>query len=178
MSTLMSVVATFWSLRKTSSIDGHDADDLAEALVVRALRRASPCRREGRDEQHGVLQDERGLRREDGEQVELGALEEVLDLVVADVERADDLALREQRGAHDARELHRDDALALAEVVSASASETMTGRAVSITCRTMLSETPPRASVMLSLLHVARARGRAIFSPFVRADVVGLGRGG
>ena len=94
---------------------GANADDFAEFLVLELGHELGLVGAE-RVEQHRVLEDERGLRGEDAEQLELGAIEEVLDLVVADVERADDLALREQRGAHDARELHGDHALALAEV--------------------------------------------------------------
>ena len=91
------------------------ADDLAELLVVELGDELGLVGAE-RVQEHRVLQDERRLRREDREELELRALEEVLHLVVADVERADDLALRQERRAHDARELHRDDALALAEV--------------------------------------------------------------
>ena len=97
------------------------------------------------------------------EQVELRALEEVLDLVVADVERADDLALRDS-GAH--MTLESCSATTLSLLPNVRVGERVgddDGRAVSRTWRTMLSETPPRSSVMLSRLHVARARGRAIF---------------
>jgi hypothetical protein len=64
MSTLMSVGATFWSLRKTSSIEGQApmispnflSCSSATSLALSARRAV---------EEHGVLQDERGLRRED-----------------------------------------------------------------------------------------------------------------
>ena len=62
MSTVMSVVATFCSLRKTSIIDGHDADDLAEALVLELGGELLLVGAE-RAEEHRVLQDERRLRR-------------------------------------------------------------------------------------------------------------------
>ena len=52
--------------------------------------------------------------------------------------------------------LQRDDALALAEVVSASASETMSGRPDSRTVRTMLSEMPPVRVGDRLAAHVAR----------------------
>ena len=98
----------------------------------------------------------------------------MLHLVVADVERADDLALRDERRAHDARELQRDDALARAEDVSASASETMTGRPVSRTRRTMLSETPPGRSVIASRFTLRDARTRAFRSARALPSARGL----
>ena len=94
MSTLMlSVVATFCSLRKTSIIDGHApmispkrlsfSSAASFSLSARsALRSIAFCRMRRR------------LRREDREHVELRALEQVLHAVVADVERAGHLALR------------------------------------------------------------------------------------
>ena len=70
---------------------------LAELLLVGAER----------VEEHGVLQDERSLTGEDGEQVELLPFEEVLDLVIADVEGPDRVSLAQQGNAHDARQLER-----------------------------------------------------------------------
>src|SRR6185295_15578468 len=74
---------------------GAGADDLAELLVVELGHELGLVGAQGVEE-HRVLEDERGLRGEDAEELELGAVEEVLHLVVPDVERADDLALREQ----------------------------------------------------------------------------------
>ena len=89
----MSVVATFWSFRKTSSIDGHDADDFAEALVLE-LGDELLLVGAKRVEQERVLQDEARLPGEDRQDVELVAVEEPLHSVVADVEHALDVPLR------------------------------------------------------------------------------------
>ena len=161
MSTEMSVVATFCSLRNTSSIDGHApmispkrlsfSSATSFSLSARsALRSIAFCRMR------------LACDGEDGEHVELVAVEEALDAVVADVEHALHVPLATTSGAH--MTLERRSARTLSLVLnceSLSASLTMTGRPVSRTLRTMLSlMAPAGASAMASRLTLRDARMR------------------
>ncbi len=139
MSTLMSVPATFCSLRNTSIIEGQAPMISPKRLSLSSAASFSLSARSA-DREHRVLQDERRLPGEDAEQIELAAIEQVLDLVVADVERADDLSRLEERRTHHARELEGLSPLSLLPKVAApvSASLTIAARFVSITWRTML----------------------------------------
>ena len=91
------------------------ADELAEARFLELLAQLGALEAQLVQEQR-VADDQRRLRGEDGQQLEAALLEAVGDAVVADVEQAEQVALLEQRRAHDAAELEVDHALALAEL--------------------------------------------------------------
>ena len=116
MSTLMSVRRDLLHLAEHLEHRRAGADDVAEALVLELLLelRRSVLRLSS---EHRVLQDQRGLAGEDREQVERALLEQVHDVVVADVEHAEQLALRHQRRAHHRAQLEVHHALAGLEVL-------------------------------------------------------------
>jgi hypothetical protein len=90
------------------------ADDVAEAPAAERLLHA---RFVGGElvQQDGVLQDERGLAREDAHDVQAGRLEQVHHVVVAHVDEPQHLPLRHERRHHDRAELQVHDALARLE---------------------------------------------------------------
>src|SRR5690606_30210548 len=79
------------------------SDDVAELAVLELLRELVAIRLELIEEQR-VLQDERRLTGKDGQNVQARLFEQAPHVVVADVEDAEELTLRDERRAHDARE--------------------------------------------------------------------------
>ena len=126
MRTEMSVVATFWSLRKTSSIDEHEPMISPNLLSLSSETSFSLSARSAFEEQR-VLQNKARLPRKDRKDVELVAVEEAFHSVISDVEHALDVSLRHQRRAHDAREARARTLSLELNSASVSASLTMTG---------------------------------------------------
>ena len=104
ISTEMSVAATFWTLRKISCIARRRAEDLAEAdLLDAALQR--PVVELQLVDQQRVAHQQRRLRREDRQHLQVRRREQLGDVVVADVDDPQHVAPLEQRHAHDRGQL-------------------------------------------------------------------------
>ena len=92
------------------------ADDVAEAHLLELLGQELVVELELVDEQR-VADDERRLRGEDGQHLEVRLVEQLRHRVVADVEGAEQVAALEQRHAHHRRQLERHDAHRVRELL-------------------------------------------------------------
>ena len=104
ISTEMSVAATFWTLRKTSCMRGDEPRISPKRMLLDAALQRAVVELQLVDEER-VADEQRGLRREDRQHLQVRLVEQLGDVVVADVDDAQHVAALEQRHAHHRRQL-------------------------------------------------------------------------